>query len=133
MEEKYDDLAKVAQKMDKYTFVINRGSDDGISINDRFLIFGLGDNVADPDTGEDLGALEIVKGRALVTHVQEKISTLESSESRKIPGTIRKIRREPGPGLFAFTQGPREEEIEEGPEVRRQAIDVKVGDLAKPI
>ena len=133
MENLYSNLAKVAQRIDGYKFVINRGSAHGINVGDQFLVFCLGDNISDPDTGEDLGALEIVKGRARVAHVQEKISTLESSEKETIPGTIRKVRRKPGYCLLALAIGPREEEIEEGTEVRRRTISVEVGDMVRPI
>lgn len=133
MGEKYDEYAKVAQVIDAYTFVINRGSECGIGLNDHYLVFGLGDNVTDPDTGEDLGALEIVKGRAIVKHVQNKISTLESSETKVIPGTVRKVRRNTRTGMVPFFQPPEEEEIEEGTKVRKQEICVEVGDYAKTI
>ena len=133
MEQRYSDIAKVARKLDSYTFVLNRGSAQGVKVGDQYLIFCLGENISDPDTGEDLGALEVVRGRAKVVHVQEKIATLESSEKETIPGKLRKIRRKPGPGLWVLGTGAREEEIEEGTEVRRRIINVEIGDMARPI
>ena len=133
MEDRYRDLAKVAERISGYAFVINRGSDHGVNVDDSFLVFGLGDDISDPDTGESLGALEIVRGRAKVTHVQERMSTLESSEEETIPGKLRKIRREQGQGIFAIASGPRIEEIEEGKTVQRRAINVEIGDLVRPI
>ena len=62
--------------------VINRGRDHGVAIGQEFLIYVLGNEVLDPDTGESLGLLEIVHGRGRVQHVQPKMATLVSSETR---------------------------------------------------
>lgn len=133
MDEHYKDTAKVARKIDAFSFVINRGSDHGMEVGINCLIFRLGDNINDPDTGEDLGKLELIRGRARIVHVQEKISTLKSTDKETTPGTIRKIRREGATGLWAFAGGPREEEIEEGKEIREKPIDVQIGDMVRPI
>lgn len=65
---------------DEKTFVINKGSEDYIRKDDIYLIFELGDEIIDPDTDESLGRLEIVKGTARVSHIQEKMSTIISNE-----------------------------------------------------
>ena len=126
----YEELARVAGVIDNYTFVINRGTSSGVGVGDNYLVFGLGDAIMDPDSGEDLGVLEIVKGRARVLHVQERVSTLESALTRTIPGKIRRVTRTGG-GILSFGS-PTEEEIEEGKEVRKLAIEVAIGDLARP-
>jgi hypothetical protein len=135
MEEKYKDMAKVVTKIDDYQFVINRGSEHGVKIGANYLIFRLGDRLEDPDTGEDLGVLEIVRGRARVTHVQERLATLKSSEMTFTPGTKRTIKRQGGGlgGLTAFLNVPSEEEIEEGRESHLSVINVTRGDIARPI
>ena len=130
MSDEYTDTAKVAEVIDGYKFVINKGSTDEVQVGENFLIFRLGETISDPDTGEHLGALEIVVGRAKVVHVQARISTLESNEKKTIPGKTRTIRRQSSWPSFS---GPREEEIEEGAKTRRMTIDVQVGDMARPI
>lgn len=72
---------RVVSIISPYKVVINVGSDNGIRLGQKVLVFGLSsDTIKDPDTNEDLGKIEIVRGRGRVTHVQEKISTVESIE-----------------------------------------------------
>ena len=72
---------KVVKVIDEFTLVINIGSDDEIEKGQRFLVYSISpDDIIDPDTNESLGKLEIVKGTGTVTHVQEKMATIESSE-----------------------------------------------------
>ena len=127
----YSKLPQVAHLIDKYTFVINRGKISGVMQGDNYLIFRLGGSISDPTTEDDLGVLEVVVGRARVTHVQEKISTLESTTTKVVPGKIRRVTR-PSAGLISLVS-PAEEEIEEGKEVRRIPIDVQIGDYARPV
>ena len=126
-----NDLATVVHVIDGFSFVINRGSNDGIKLNDNFLIIRLGDDIFDSETEKFLGELEIVIGRAKATHVQDAMATLRSTLNRVKPGKIRKIRRH-GTGLLAITQ-PLEEEVEEGREIMDLPIDVRVDDLARLI
>ena len=80
--------ASVAQIIDEYKIVINRGTAQGVTIGQRFLVYSLSDEeIVDPDNGEKLGYLEIVKGTAKVIHVQDKISTLESD--KREPSRVR--------------------------------------------
>lgn len=68
----------VAKKIDDYQIVINKGSDDGIDENMRFLVFEVGEEVIDPTTNESLGILEIPKGTFKVMGVQPKMTYLVS-------------------------------------------------------
>jgi hypothetical protein len=77
-------LPKVVKVIDDYRVVINRGRRDGVEIGDRFLVYEVGEELADPDTNESLGKLEIVKGRGQAKHVQERLTTLESLESERV-------------------------------------------------
>lgn len=133
MEDRYKGMAKVAAVIDDLRFVINRGSDNGIEAGQLFLVFRLGDSISDPDTDEDLGTLEIVLGRARVIHIQENISTLESSEEEIVPGDIRRIRRSRYTGLLVLGAAPTEEEIEEGRQKRKRRLGVSIGDLVRPV
>lgn len=86
-------FSKVAVVRDSYTIVISKGSENGLKEGDKFLVVGLGDLIIDPDTGEELEQLEIVRGKAIVTHVQNKVATLESCEYSKSSDTreIKKV------------------------------------------
>lgn len=133
MEEQDKKLAKVAKVIDDFSFIINRGSVHDVEIGNKYLIFYFGENIVDPDTREDLGALEIVRGRAQVVHVQERIATLESIEKETIPGRIRKISRGSRSRISPYFGGSREEVIEEGTKTRRTAVDAEIGDFARLI
>ena len=97
-----------------------------ISLGQKFLIYSLSDEeIIDPDTNQSLGYLEIVKGTGIVTHVQEKLCTLESdvyhSSSRKV------IRTSP---FAAF--GSSTEEIESN-KAQEPFNDARTGDFAKRV
>jgi hypothetical protein len=83
---------QVARVVDEYKVVINRGADDGIKEGQRFLVYGIGDEVLDPETNESLGRLELVRGRGEVVHVQPRMATIRCIETFRIPGTKRKVR-----------------------------------------
>jgi hypothetical protein len=76
-------LARVVKVIDPYTVVINKGRKDGVHWQNSFLVFELGEELTDPETGEDLGKLEIVKGQGEVKHLQDTITTVRSSTTRK--------------------------------------------------
>ena len=74
-------VARVVKILDPYHVVINKGQSDGIRIGQKFTIVEIGELLIDPDTGNQLEALEIVKGKVEASHVQEKISTLKAYET----------------------------------------------------
>jgi hypothetical protein len=74
---------KVVKILNRYEVVINLGAEDGVKESDEFVVFAQGEEVMDPDTGESLGILEIVRGEALVKHVQPKITTLRSKQGEE--------------------------------------------------
>ena len=76
---------KVVEILSPYQIVLNCGSENGISEGQRFLIYGSGKIIKDPDTGEDLETLEIVRGKGKVIHLQSKICTVESVEINEVP------------------------------------------------
>ena len=127
MEDQYTGTPRVVELIDDLKFVINRGSRDGIKVGANFLVFGLGEQIVDPDSGEELGILELVRGRARAVHVQDRISTLRSSETKTTPGKVRKVLRQ-SRVAFGF---PTEEEIEEGRETTMVSLNAQVGDFAR--
>jgi hypothetical protein len=115
--------------------VVNRGALHGVKLGDRFLVFGTGPHVTDPETGEDLGALELVRGRGEVVHVQDKMATVRSTERRRTRPARRVIREQSwAANLLSRAGAPAgiiEEEI--APEAEVPFESVQLGDLAKPI
>lgn len=105
--------ARVVEIIDPYRIVINRGALDGVKIGQRLLVYGLSTaDLIDPETGQNLGRLEIVRGVGQVTHVQDRLATVSSA--RTAPGSKRVVRRGP-PGIFGL--GATEEEtIQQGSE-----------------
>jgi hypothetical protein len=113
---------------DLFRIMINRGADDGIKVGDQFLVYGLGPEISDPDTGANLGRVEIVRGRGAVTHLQSRMASLTSIERRQ-----RTRRTVPVPGdnsiLSMVSQvAPREVVEEDLP-----FLGVQIGDMAKPL
>jgi len=91
----------------------------GIQIGQRFLILEIGEEVFDLDTKESLGTVEVVKGRGEVTHVQKRISTLQTTETHEI--------RRKSSALLALAQGA------EVTHESKAFIDPEVGDIARRI
>lgn len=72
---------KIAKILDEYTVVINSGSSNGVSIGDEFQILDKkGSPVTDPDTGEEIGFLDLIKATVKVTEVQENMCICASPE-----------------------------------------------------
>jgi len=125
---------KVARVLDDYTVVLNKGGEHGIGSGQRFLIYALGDDVADPDTGESLGALEVVKGTGRATHVQEKICTVASDMVARAGRTIRKKATPSGRSPLAAISQLYSTETEETLPAEKVPFEaVQVGDLVKMI
>lgn len=112
---------KVANIIDDYRVVINKGSNDGVRVGQRFLILTIGEEIKDPDTKESLGKIEVIKGKGEVTHVQERMATLQTTDTHE-------IKRQPsGIGLFAIAQS---QEVTREP---KAFISPEIGDIARLI
>lgn len=120
---KYD--GKVTAILNPTKLVINRGSVDGVKIDNVYVVFSLGESLSDPDTGEILGELEIVKGKGKVIHVQERIATIETFEYEEGTRTIAREQNIPSwLGLGStITESQRQkkifEDVQRGDFVRR--------------
>lgn len=125
---------KVAKVINQFMVVINAGLVDGVSVGDDYILYRIGEQITDPDTGEALGEYEQIIGRGTITHVQDRISTLESSEikssGRKV---IKKYRQTPSVwASLALAQGnPSEEVIEEPEKIAQPFSHAEVGDYAR--
>lgn len=118
---------KVASILDDYKVVLNAGFNSSIKVGQRYLVYALSDEeIIDPDTNESLGFLEIVKGTGKVTHVQEKMCTLESDEYKPLPKTTRTRKS------YAFFSDSIVEETKPEPEQVPFSSPV-IGDLAKRV
>ena len=116
-------IGQVIQALDEYRLVLNRGLNDGVRSGDRFLIFALGAELKDPETGEGLGRLEVVRGTGTVVHVQERMATIQSDAFETTsPRTIKR-----GPSIFGT------EEVVEGRRERLPFRGASIGDQAKHI
>jgi len=121
-------VIKVVKVVDDITVVVNAGSDDGIAPHQKFTLYCLGsEDLVDPDTGENLGRLEVVKGVVAPTHIQDKIATLKSDIWRNPEGAKTIVRKSP---IFAVI-GSTEEVVERGNKTRTPLDDPQVGDLLK--
>lgn len=130
MSERY--FGKVVHISDKFSAVINAGAEQDVKVGMKFLIVGLGDLIQDPDTGEELERLEIVRGRAEVVHVQTKLSTLKSIEAERQPDTreIKKVTsRSTGIAALIGPQDVVTESITPSEPVLLELKGVMVGDL----
>jgi hypothetical protein len=76
---------KVAKIVDPYTIVINKGSEDGVEEDMRFVIYEQGDEIIDPETRGSLGKFEYVKAKVKVTYIHEKYSVAETYETYSQP------------------------------------------------
>jgi hypothetical protein len=137
-------LAKVVHVIDpdmayaRIEVVINRGAADGVKSGDRLLVFGERPMISDPDTGKELGQLELVRGRGEVVHVQEHLATIRSIERRR-ERPAKRVFHEASRGIrvgLINSPDPRigtviEEEL--APEVTVHFDHVRLGDQAKPI
>ena len=95
-------IVKVADIITNTKIVLNIGSDDGASCGDIYQIFTLGKEIIDPDTGDALEKVEIIRGVGKVTHVQKKICTIDSNEFEKRQVTKRKN------SAYNFSSNPEE-------------------------
>jgi len=118
--------AIVVKILNDYKLVINRGERDGIKLGQRFLIYNLDKkNIIDPETEENLGRLEIVRGTGKVINLQEKLATIESLTKARSDRTVIKRR---DPLRLSMT----EETIIPSDELL-PFEDASIGDKAKPI
>ena len=89
MEPKKPIIGKVIRIPDKYTIIIDAGSNRGARAGMEFAIYEEGENIF--SGGKALGKIEHVKALTRIKHVQENFSiaeTIESEETTTISGSI---------------------------------------------
>ena len=77
--------AKIIKIISLTAVVINAGSKKDVKKGQKFQIIGKTstDTVIDPDTGENLGCLDEIKGTVIATRVYPNMSILETPVHRK--------------------------------------------------
>lgn len=126
---------KIIKIVNDFKVIANKGSNDGIEAGMKVLIYELGEELFDPDTNENLGRLEIIKGNGIVVHVQDRMCTIESNMKSNAPRTIR--RKNPNSigslGSIATALYGKEEIVEEMPMEPKEFEDLCMGDFIKII
>ena len=120
-------IGRVVNVMNPTTVVVNIGTDHGVRNGSIFLLVGLGEKITDPDTGEILEQLELVRGRVEVTHAQQKISTLTSVDVLRDPD-IKEIKRSGHGGFYSNFINPVTESVKVGVERAKPLSNPKIGD-----
>lgn len=75
-------IGKVVKVLSDTEIVIDKGSEDGVKDNNRFLIYYLGEEIFD-ENKKNLGKLEYVCGEGKVKHIQPKMTTIVSDKYKK--------------------------------------------------
>lgn len=125
MEQDIFGVGKVVKVIDSSRVALNIGSRDGIKLGYRFILYELTEEIVDPETHEELGRLELVKGTGVIVNVQEKVSLLESDVMGKSSRVIRK------PYLGLGITSTQEEIID--PKRAEPFEYPALGDLVKPV
>lgn len=123
--------ASIIKIIDNFNIVINRGSNDKISKGDHFLVYYTdSEELIDPETGESLGNLEIIRGTGIATHVQPKMTTIKSDRYTNNGRTIRKPTG--ALSLYGLGLGLGSEVIEENSKDLIPFDEPSIGDKVKP-
>jgi len=134
---------KVARVVSPTELVLAAGAKDGVEEGMEFIVYTLSDSVWDPDTGEDLGQIEIVKAKLVAAHVQEHM-TIARTKSKSVKRIIDPLA--PITELIAMVSIPHpfqrlevsEMVFDQMPIERAEAITardviVRIGDLARTV
>jgi hypothetical protein len=77
-------------RVDGARAIINVGQTSGIKVGDRFTIHRKGEDLIDPATGMNLGAVEEQIGTGVVVEVQERFSFIEFTGDPAAADVIKK-------------------------------------------
>lgn len=71
---------KVIKIIDDFNIVINGGKEDSLKVGDNLEVFTEGEILKDPDTGDTLGKLDLIKAKIKVKDLFEKFSVCTNAE-----------------------------------------------------
>lgn len=123
---------KVAAIKSDYAIIINKGYEDGVEEDMKFVIYEEGDEIMDPDTKESLGRLEYYKAKVKVKIPSEKYSWAETYETYSVSSAdwLAAV-------VSVHSQVTRQERVKlplnESIPVQKMSQIVKVGDLVRQI
>ena len=129
---------KIVRIISNAEVILNVGAEAGVKKGMEFVIYAESDRMIDPETGEDLGVIETIKGRLTVTHVMDKMSRAKTESYEVIvpSGTFDAM----ASAVIGFGVGPRREtryaklKVEESQVLPlREDMTVHIGDLVKSI
>ncbi len=130
-------VAKIAAVVDDTTLVLNAGSQMGVVEGMLFDVVAQHQEITDPDTGESLGQWEVAKARVVVTHVQEKMSTVRAplTAEAETSGTLSTLMVRHSFGLYGEREGSRSvlDVRNSGLAGCPVAKPIEVGDLARNV
>lgn len=117
---------KVLRIFDERSLLVNIGSREGLKRGDSVVVIERGGEVKDPESGESLGDLELVKARLTAVDVQEKMSVLETERVKAAGGDMPlssrmvkdSVKQEQDPGLMQVAAG----ELSGLPSIRPVAV-----------
>ena len=116
---------KVAKILSPTNVILAAGFDDGVKEGMEFVIYDLSETIRDPETGDDLGQLELVKGYVYAVNVQDKL-TWAQTKPRKID-LVRAM------GLGGLARVVQDELLVEGASPIAADRVVRVGDKARSV
>ena len=128
----------IARIIDPGYFVLAAGSIAGVTEGMEFVLYELSDHVFHPVPGEDLGQIELVKGRVKVTHVQEKICHARTN-ARTVTKRVNALIPTIMDPMVAWSRAVTVEETQydklnvEGAVALKTDFTVRVGDLARSL
>jgi hypothetical protein len=123
---------KIARILSDSEIVLNIGSQDGVEVGMEFVIYSEDDHIIDPVTGEDLGALETVKGRVKVTHVMEKLSRAETLTYR-VESPLSSLASYKSPLFYTETRKRKLQVKQEQVVPAKDDLVVKIGDAVRSL
>jgi hypothetical protein len=113
-------VGKIVKLLGKGRAVANIGLEASVRPGDVFAIFELGDEILDPESGDSLGVLEMVKGTVVAEHVQPRLTQLGPPPETATVADTRVLSAQmadPAAGNMAATQ--RRQPIRVGDRIRR--------------
>lgn len=118
---------KIAKILSPTKVVLAAGAEQGVREGMVFVIYELGDAVADPETQEPLGQLELHKARVKVSQVQGRLS-VATTLPREVEGLLlaNPFRQ------TVYPQLPLDQSVATAVEEDRK-LTVKVGDLVRSL
>lgn len=123
---------KIAKIISTTELVINAGLNQNINVGDKFQIIDKvgSEPVIDPDTGESLGTLDIIKGTVEVTSVYPNMSIVHSAR------TINPV-LQASAGLLSPYQVRKDLNVDKaqitGGAPENENAPIKIGDIVIPI